>query len=161
MGVDAKLLPGGIVHVHFEKDGVAHGVDVWDSVEAYEQFVQSMQMPAMGKGCRGKRPRPVKDGRTRSNDHRGPSPRLLASDPGRTHCLEHATNSLICAAQGQLAIKPRCPSGRGNLKEGDDQVPHAPEVTVTSTVVADGSLVTTSRVAPTADVALPPVTLAQ
>jgi hypothetical protein len=49
MGVDAELPPGGIVHVHFEKDGRAHGVDVWDSVEAYEQFVQSTLMPAMGK----------------------------------------------------------------------------------------------------------------
>jgi hypothetical protein len=49
MGVDAGLPPGGIVHVHFEKDGRAHGVDVWDSVEAYEQFVQSTLMPAMGK----------------------------------------------------------------------------------------------------------------
>ena len=49
MGVDAKLPPGGIVHVHFEKEGLAHGVDVWDSVEAHEQFVQSTLMPAMGK----------------------------------------------------------------------------------------------------------------
>ncbi len=49
MGVDAQLPPGGIVHVHFEKDGRAHGVDVWDSVEAYEQFVQSTLLPAMGK----------------------------------------------------------------------------------------------------------------
>src|SRR5277367_7081808 len=49
MGVDANLPPGGIVHVHFEKDGRAHGVDVWDSVETYEQFVQSTLMPAMAK----------------------------------------------------------------------------------------------------------------
>ncbi len=49
LGVDAKLPPGGIMHVHFEKDGLAHGVDVWDSVEAHEQFVQSTLMPAMGK----------------------------------------------------------------------------------------------------------------
>jgi hypothetical protein len=49
MGVDAKLPPGGIVHVHFERDGRAHGVDVWDSVETYEQFVQSTLMPAMAK----------------------------------------------------------------------------------------------------------------
>ena len=34
MGVDGNLPPGGILHVHFEKDGLAHGVDVWDSVEA-------------------------------------------------------------------------------------------------------------------------------
>ena len=49
MGVDGNLPPGGILHLHFEKDGRAHGVDVWDSVEAYEQFVQSTLMPAMGK----------------------------------------------------------------------------------------------------------------
>jgi hypothetical protein len=49
MGVDAKMPPGGFLHLHFEKDGRAHGVDVWDSVEAYELFVQSTLMPAMGK----------------------------------------------------------------------------------------------------------------
>jgi hypothetical protein len=49
MGVDAGLPPGGIMHVHFEKDGRAHGVDLWDSVETYEQFVRSTLMPAMGK----------------------------------------------------------------------------------------------------------------
>lgn len=49
MGVDAELPPGGIVHVHFEKDGRSHGVDLWDSVEAYQQFVQSTLVPAMGK----------------------------------------------------------------------------------------------------------------
>ena len=49
MGVDANLPPGGIVHVHFEKDGRAHGVDVWDSVESYEQFVESTLIPAMGR----------------------------------------------------------------------------------------------------------------
>ena len=32
-----------------EIGGRAHGVDVWDSVEAYEQFVQSTLVPAMGK----------------------------------------------------------------------------------------------------------------
>ena len=49
MGVDAELPPGRIVHVHFEKDGRAHGVDVWDSVETYELFVHLTLMPAMGK----------------------------------------------------------------------------------------------------------------
>ena len=49
MGVDDNLPPGGVMHVHFERGGRAHGVDVWDSVEAYDQFVQSMLMPAMGK----------------------------------------------------------------------------------------------------------------
>ncbi len=47
MGVNAELPPGDIVHVHFEKDGRAHGVDVGDSVEAFEQFVQSHLIPAM------------------------------------------------------------------------------------------------------------------
>jgi hypothetical protein len=49
MGVDAKLPPGGVLHVHFEKGGRAYGVDVWDSVEAHQQFVESTLMPAMGK----------------------------------------------------------------------------------------------------------------
>ena len=55
MGVDAQLPPGGILHVHYEKGGRSHGVDVWDSVEAYQQFVQSTLVPAMGKvaGARG------------------------------------------------------------------------------------------------------------
>ena len=57
--------------------------------------------------------------------------------------------------------KRQCPSGRDILREGDDQLPQAPEVTVTTTVVADGSFVTTSRVAPTADAVLPPVTFVQ
>ena len=51
MGVDANLPPGGILHVHFERDGRAHGVDVWDSVEAYEQFVEATLLPAMGKAA--------------------------------------------------------------------------------------------------------------
>jgi hypothetical protein len=49
MGVDGNLPPGGVMHVHFERDGRAYGVDVWDSVEAYDQFVQATLMPAMGK----------------------------------------------------------------------------------------------------------------
>jgi hypothetical protein len=49
MGVDAILPPGGILHVHFEKGGRAYGVDVFDSAEAYQQFVQSTLVPAMGK----------------------------------------------------------------------------------------------------------------
>ncbi len=47
MGVDAELPPGGIVHVHFEKDGRAHGIDLWDSVEDHDRFVQSTLLPAM------------------------------------------------------------------------------------------------------------------
>ena len=49
MGVDVQLPPGGISHVHFEKGGRAYGVDVFDSREAYQHFVESTLMPAMGK----------------------------------------------------------------------------------------------------------------
>ncbi len=35
--------------MHFERDGRAHGVDVFDSVEVYQDFVQSRLMPALGK----------------------------------------------------------------------------------------------------------------
>jgi len=49
MGVDTELPPGGILHVHFERDGHAHGVDVFESAESYQQFVESTLMPAMGK----------------------------------------------------------------------------------------------------------------
>jgi hypothetical protein len=45
MGVDGNLPAGGVMHVHFESDGRAHGVDVWDSVEAYDHFVQSTLSP--------------------------------------------------------------------------------------------------------------------
>lgn len=49
MGVDTNLPPGAISHVHFERNGRTHGVDLFDSVDAYRQFVQSTLMPAMGK----------------------------------------------------------------------------------------------------------------
>jgi len=49
MGVDFELPPGGVMHVHFEQNGRAHGVDVWESPEAYQQFVESTLLPAMGK----------------------------------------------------------------------------------------------------------------
>src|SRR5271155_1656795 len=48
VGVDAELPPGLFVHLHFEKDGRAHGVDVWDSIEAHDLFVESTLMPALG-----------------------------------------------------------------------------------------------------------------
>jgi hypothetical protein len=48
-GVDTRLPSGLISHVHFERDGRAHGVDLWDSVESYQQFLESTLMPAMGK----------------------------------------------------------------------------------------------------------------
>ena len=34
---------------YFEKDGLAHGIDVWEAVEAFEHFVPSTLMPAMAK----------------------------------------------------------------------------------------------------------------
>ena len=49
MGVDAKLPPGGIVHVHFEKGGRADGIDLTDSVETHDQVIQSTLLPAMAK----------------------------------------------------------------------------------------------------------------
>jgi hypothetical protein len=49
MGVDTELPPGGISRVHFEKGGHAHGVDEFDSLETYQQFVQSTLTPAMCK----------------------------------------------------------------------------------------------------------------
>jgi hypothetical protein len=49
LGVDFELPPSGILHLHFERDGRAYGIDVWDSAEAHDQFVQSTLMPAMSK----------------------------------------------------------------------------------------------------------------
>lgn len=49
MGVDTQLPAGGIMHAHFEQDGRLHGVDVWDSAEAYQKFAESTLQPAMGK----------------------------------------------------------------------------------------------------------------
>ena len=49
MGVDAQVPAGAIVHVHYEKDGRVHGVDVWESAEALQKFMESTLPPAMGK----------------------------------------------------------------------------------------------------------------
>jgi hypothetical protein len=49
MDVDAHLPAGGISHVHYEKDGRVHGVDVWESAEAFQTFAESTLQPAMGK----------------------------------------------------------------------------------------------------------------
>jgi hypothetical protein len=49
MGVDTHLPAGVISHVHYEKDGRAHGVDVWESAEAFQRFSESTLQPAMGK----------------------------------------------------------------------------------------------------------------
>src|ERR1700759_4817372 len=51
MGVDAELPIGAVVHVHFEKGGRAHGIDVWDSVEAYERFLESTPLPAIARAA--------------------------------------------------------------------------------------------------------------
>jgi hypothetical protein len=49
MGVDSEVPPGAVMHVHFERDGLVHAVDVWESPEAYQQFVESTLLPTMGK----------------------------------------------------------------------------------------------------------------
>jgi len=49
MDVDNDPPEGLIVHVHFEKDGRVHIVDVWESAEAHQRFADSRLTPAMGK----------------------------------------------------------------------------------------------------------------
>jgi hypothetical protein len=49
MDVDTRLPAGAIMHVHYEKDGRVHGVDVWESAEAFQKFVESTLQPTMGK----------------------------------------------------------------------------------------------------------------
>ena len=49
MDVDTRLPAGAIMHVHYEKDGRVHGVDVWESAEAFQTFVESTLQPTMGK----------------------------------------------------------------------------------------------------------------
>jgi hypothetical protein len=72
MGVDAHFPSGGISHVHFEKDGRAHGVDVFESLESYDEFVQSTLMPAMGKvaAARGLDPSKMGEPEVTITDHR-------------------------------------------------------------------------------------------
>ena len=62
MGVDAGLSTRRDHARALRKDGRAHGIDVWDSVEACEQFVQSTLMPAMGKVAVARGPDPSKMG---------------------------------------------------------------------------------------------------
>lgn len=47
MGVDENPPDGLLVHVHFEKDGRMHVVDLWDSQDAFESFRESRLMPVM------------------------------------------------------------------------------------------------------------------
>lgn len=49
MGVDNDPPDGLIVHTHFEKDGRAQIVDVWESAEAHQRFADSRLNAAMGK----------------------------------------------------------------------------------------------------------------
>ena len=49
MDVDTHVPAGGISHVHYEKDGRVHGVDVWLSAEAHRTFVESTLQAAIGK----------------------------------------------------------------------------------------------------------------
>jgi hypothetical protein len=49
MDVDTNLPAGGISHVHYEKDGRVHGVDVWESPEDFQTFVESTLQAAMAK----------------------------------------------------------------------------------------------------------------
>jgi hypothetical protein len=49
MNVDTHLPAGAISHVHYEKDGRAHGIDVWESAEAFQTFAESTLQPAIAK----------------------------------------------------------------------------------------------------------------
>jgi hypothetical protein len=49
MDVDTHVPAGAISHVHYEKDGRAHSVDVWESAEAFQTFAESTLKPAIGK----------------------------------------------------------------------------------------------------------------
>ena len=49
MDVDTHPPAGVLVHVHYEKGGRIHGVDVWESAEAFQKFNELTLQPAMGK----------------------------------------------------------------------------------------------------------------
>lgn len=49
MGVDTSPPDGMIFHAHYEQDGCAHILDVWESAEAHQAFQESRLMPAMAK----------------------------------------------------------------------------------------------------------------
>jgi hypothetical protein len=53
MGVLTDPPAGLIVHTHFRDGGQIRVVDVWDSRELYESFVQGTLMPAMQKVAAG------------------------------------------------------------------------------------------------------------
>jgi hypothetical protein len=101
MDVDTKLPPGGILHVHFEKGGRFYGVDVFDSEEAYQQFVQSTLMPAMAKVAAA-RGIDIRNGRPRNDDHRGPSPRSLDENLADPSQGRHITGDAPISCQALL-----------------------------------------------------------
>ena len=49
MGVEGTPPKGMLLHTHYEQDGRVHILDVWDTEEAHQDFLQSRLMPAMGK----------------------------------------------------------------------------------------------------------------
>lgn len=49
MDVDAHVPASAILHVHYLKDGRVHGVDVWESAEAFQSFAELTLRPALGK----------------------------------------------------------------------------------------------------------------
>jgi hypothetical protein len=52
MDVDAHLPAGGVLHAHYEKDSRVHGVDVWESAEALQKFMESARPPPTRDGSR-------------------------------------------------------------------------------------------------------------
>jgi hypothetical protein len=49
MDVDTNPPDGMIVHTHYEEGGRIHIVDVWESEQAHQTFVETRLRPAMGK----------------------------------------------------------------------------------------------------------------
>jgi hypothetical protein len=49
MGVNADPPAGLIVHTHYEEDGRVHIVDVWESAESHQKFIEERLGPAMAK----------------------------------------------------------------------------------------------------------------
>ncbi|MCU1599344.1 MAG: hypothetical protein JWO22_53 [Frankiales bacterium] len=49
MDVDSSPPPGMLVHTHYEQDGRIHIMDVWESRQAHQEFVEARLLPAMGK----------------------------------------------------------------------------------------------------------------
>lgn len=54
MGVDTNPPDGMIVHTHYEEGGRVHIVDVWESEQTHQTFVETKLRPAMGKVAAGR-----------------------------------------------------------------------------------------------------------